>query len=327
MLVTSKRRLVEDVVRAAAHPQTAVDSMSPNVAKCDLWLRGVSMDKQVTARYFQITKTPKNGTTFHAALATAFGNVLPARERNVLGSVRIRLEDHMVRDGLVIGDFTRVQMDNLPGQVTDKGLDALPFAKIGHSAAFCYDPVCQVLMIQHANFLGVRRVCEYASLFAGSTAYSPFPVPAKQSLAQFESETPTKFRVRIASATHFGNEPGSGDFEKDLSGFAKDFEGHVVDITVSMGHAKGNLSAAKVAKTIKRLIGRREDGVQALEAMTRESDQPYDFIKTLLKSERMLNLPANDPSVARSARYDWITSEFKAQQQYLRTRHRQVPKN
>lgn len=279
------------------------------------------MDKQVTARYFQITKTPRDGISFEKALEAAYRNTARDRERNVLGSVRIRLENMVPQGDLVVGDFTRVQVDNLPGQVTDSGLSALPFPKIGHSAAFCYDPVCQVLMLQHASFLGCRRVCDYAAQFAGSTAFAPFPVSGAQSFAQFQSETPTKFRVRIASATHFGTDVGSGDFEKDISDFAKEFEGHIVDITVSMGHAKGNLDSGKIAQVIKRLLRRPDNDVRALEAMTRESDQPYDFIKTLLRSERLLDLPANDPNAARQVRYNWVLSEFLGQQQYLRSRH------
>ena len=92
-----------------------------------------------------------------------------------------------------------------------------------------------------------------------------------------------------------------------------------------MGHAKGNLDSGKVSQVIQRLLKRPDNDVRALEAMTRESDQPYDFIKTLLRSERLLDLPANDPDAARQVRYNWVVSEFLSQQQYLRSRHGRRP--
>ncbi|WP_394271013.1 hypothetical protein [Qipengyuania sp.] len=117
------------------------------------------MDRDVTIRFYEIQYLDDGAPQLADTLRQISGLSKTQREQEVVGSITLRLE-HLEEtdDGLFLGDLTRVQTDNLPGHVTDENNDRLPVDRIGHPAAFCFDPETNCIALQFDLKIGIGRV-------------------------------------------------------------------------------------------------------------------------------------------------------------------------
>lgn len=279
------------------------------------------MDRDITIRFYEIRHTEEFGVDLDHAIAQIEQLDKIDRERDVSGGIRLRLEHIERRNGLILGDLTRVQTENLPGHVTNEENDPLPVDRIGHPAAFCYDPLSRMLALQFDIKIGVGRVCNYFSQFADDQAFGHLPVLRQDALDRFANETPTSFTVKLSRVQNFRHaETRITDFEEGIEALAGIFDAPSIEVTISCRAADGGLDKDASVGLIRRWLGYRDEieGINKLKGATLESDDAFNFIKFLLKEMETLDLPANDPVDGRRVRLRYINRVYAQHRGYLR---------
>lgn len=278
------------------------------------------MDRDVTIRFYEIVNNNNHGPSLEGVLRELIARRPRQRESDAPG-VRLRLE-HLREDaGLVIGDLTRVQTQNLPGHVTDDNTDALPVAEIGHWAAFCYDPQTRVMALQFDLKIGVGRLCAYLSDFGNGSQFSHLPVLTRDALERFRNERPTKLTLQVSRVRNFRDiHQGKTDFEEALENFGELFDAPIIEVSVSTRGEDRTLDEASTWNTIRRWLSFRDqiDGIKKITACTIESDDAFNFIKELLKEGATLDLPDNDPPAGRLIRTRYARECYEQHRGYLR---------
>lgn len=279
------------------------------------------MDRDVTIRFYEICSVDEGQLPIETAMTRLA--VLPKleREATVSGPIRLRLEHLDFEDGLYLGDVTRVQAENLPGHVTEEATDPLPVDRIGHSAAFCYDPETRCLALQFDVKIGVGRVCGYFSQFADGARFGHLPVLRPDALERFAAETPTSLTVRVARRRNFQDaQIPLTDFEEQIDQMGALFEAPSVEVTVSCRAADGGLRRESVLHAVRRWLAWRDEisGIRVIKGTTVESDEAYNFIKHLLKEQATLELPDNSPAEGRAIRLRHLRATYAQHRAYLR---------
>lgn len=279
------------------------------------------MNREVTIRFYEIQQ-PDDGESALEEVIRQISGLLPAeREKEVSGPITLRLEHLRERGGLLLGDLTRVQTENLPGHVTDAGNDRLPVDRIGHPAAFCYDPETKCLALQFDIKIGVGRVCNYFGQFADGASYGYLPVLRRDAMDRFEDETPTSLTVRVARTRNFREaDTQLSDFEEQIEAMGALFDAPSVEVTVSCRVTDGGLNKDRAVATVRRWLGFHEEieGISKVKGATLESDEAYNFIRFLLKETETLDLPANDPADGRRKRIRYLRDTYAQHRGYLR---------
>lgn len=279
------------------------------------------MDRDVTIRFYEIRKAEGAGDDLEDVIREIAESPKPARERLVSDNITLRLEHLEERGGVLFGDITRVQTENLPGHVTDEENDPLPVDRIGHPAAFCYDPVSRCLALQYDVKIGVGRVCNYFSNFSDDESYSYMPFLRPDAIDNFEQETPKSFTVKVARRQNFQNaDVPLSDFEEKIDAMGALFDAPSVEVTVSCRIEDGGLDKQTVLYNLRRILVRRAEigGINKLAGATIESDEAYNFIRYLLKEHDTLELPANDPVDGRQIRIRYVRRAYARHRDYLR---------
>lgn len=278
------------------------------------------MDRNITVRFYEIDEQAR-GRSFEEALREACSQPIPDRETEVGDGLVLRLEHLHERDDLIVGDFTRVQTQNLPSHPTAAATDPLPIDRLGHHTAFCFDPASRIIALQFDIKVAVGRICRYADAFSHGRRFSYLPVLREDALERFEDETPTKFSVKVARVNQFGDVADQrDDFEQAFERMGALFDAPTVEITVSARGSDGGLDKDTVLQKVRRLIGLREEfpGIRTINAQTAESPDPFNFIAQLLKSSTVLELPENQPAIARRMRMGYTRECFDEHRRYLR---------
>lgn len=279
------------------------------------------MDRNVTVRFYLIESVGHAGLLFADALRQAWARPLAERESEAGDGVVMRLEHLEEADGLLLGDLTRVQTENLPSHPTHQASDPLPIDRLGHHTAFCFDPLTRVIALQFDIKMAVGKLCRYARAFGGGKRYSYVPVLQQGALERFEHETPTKFTVKVAKVNQFANfNDELTDFERGFEQMGALFDAPMVEITVTARGRDGGLDKNSVVQCIRRLLGLKErfNGIRSITASTDETNDPFNFLRHLLKNTELLDLPANEPAVARLARIGFTRRCIDDQLDYLR---------
>ena len=279
------------------------------------------MDRDVTIRFYEMQPLENGGRSLEDVLRHLDG--LPKREReaDVSGSITLRLEHLEEVDGLVLGDLTRVQTQNLPGHVTDEENDRLPVSQIGHPAAFCYDPETHCMALQFDIKIGVGRVCDYFKRFADGNGFGHMPILQPDALDRFENETPSKLTVKVARRRNFQNaESELSDFEEMIDRMGAWFGAPGVEITVSCRATDEGINKERAIDTVRRWLSFKDEieGISKISGATIESDEAFNFIKFLLKEHGTLDLPDNDPIDGRVRRVRHLRAKYAQHRAYLR---------
>lgn len=285
------------------------------------------MDRNVTVRFYHLTGETQGAPTFDAILRGLETRAKLQRHADVGDGIILRLERLSENDGLLIGDFTRVQVENLPGHVTDDDINPLPVDQIGHHAAFCYDPTCRVMAVQFDVKMAIGRICRYVGQFGNTAHFSYLPVLLDGTLERFEAQTPTKFHVRVANVERFRAEDNGGlDFESALEAMGAMFDAPTIEVTVSTRGLDGSLNKETVLNSLRRLLRLKAEGVpiKSITAETLEAVDPFNFIQQLLKESAILELPRNDPQNAREVRMGHVKECYERHRAQLRAAYEQL---
>jgi len=280
------------------------------------------MDRDVTIRFYEIQYLDDGSQPLEETLRHIVGLSKTEREQDVAGPVTLRLE-HLEENeaGLFLGDLTRVQTENLPGHVTDDDNDRLPVDRIGHPAAFCFDPETNCIALQFDLKIGIGRVCSYFNHFTGNTRVGNMPILRHDAMDRFERETPTSLSVRVARRRNFENaETDLTEFEDMIDNMGQLFGAPSVEVTVSCKGSDGGLVEGSTRQTVRRWLGLRDeiDGITKVSGATLESDEAFNFIKFLLKEKETLDLPRNDPADGQARRLRFVRSKYVQHRSYLR---------
>lgn len=278
------------------------------------------MDRDVTVRFYELRWPADGPADISGAFHALSQRPRSEREFSVNDEIVLRLDDFDEGDGLIWGDMVRVQTDNLPSHVQDDSSDPLPVERIGHHAAFVFEPETRYLAMQFDTKIAVNRFCSYVSAQCG-TGISHMPVFRPNTLERFDDETPTSFTVGVSGIRNFaGIGADKTDFEEQLENWAEIFGGLNIEIKVSTRASRGGLDKDSVMAKLQRLIGLREriEGVTKLKANTVESDKAFDFIADLLKEHASLELRSNDPSFNRRKRLEFVRECYDQHRPYLR---------
>ena len=197
----------------------------------------------------------------------------------------------------------------------------MPVDRIGHPAAFCYDPESHCLALQFDIKIGIGRVCHYFGQFLENDRFGHMPILRQDALDRFENETPTKLTVKVARRRNFATaETQLTDFEEQIDAMGALFDAPSVEITVSCRITDGGLDKQSVINTVRRWLVLRDEieGVNKITGSTIESDDAFNFIKFMLKEQETLDLPANDPVDGRQRRLRFVRREYAKHRGYLR---------
>lgn len=278
------------------------------------------MDRNVTVRFYELRWPDDGPENISGAFAALHQSPRRERERPVNDEIVLRLDDYGEGDGLIWGDIVRVQSDNLPSHVREDSSDPLPVDRIGHHAAFVFEPETRYLALQFDMKIAVNRFCNYVSQFTG-TNVGHMPVFRPNTLQRFENETPTSFTVGVSGIRNFaGIGPNKEDMEDQLEDWAGIFGATNIEIKVSARADQGGLDKNAVIQKLYRFLGLREqiEGVRKIQANTIESDKAFNFINDLLKEHDTLELRPNDPDYNRRKRLDFVRECYDEHRPYLR---------
>lgn len=278
------------------------------------------MDRDVTVRFYELVNNDPGGPAPDEILRRVFEMRPRDRETDDPG-VRLRLE-HLEEDGgLLIGDMTRVQTENLPGEVTDETTDPLPVAELGHSVAFCYDPETRFVALQFDIKIGVGRFTTYLHHFGRPSDFGHMPVLSEGALERFGQEHAKKLTLRVSRVNNFRNvRQETTDFEEALERLGQLFDAPSIEITLSTRGEDNSLNRAETWNTIRRWLRLREmmPGIRTIKAETIESDEAFNFIAQLLKENDTLELPDNEPTPGRLVRMRYVRECYDKHRAYLR---------
>ena len=277
------------------------------------------VDRDVTVRFYEIIPNHAGDPTPEQMLRRIYELHANDREKDV-GAV-LRLETLDDRNGLIVGDITRVQRENLPSHVTDDATDALPVDQIGHHAAFCYDPETNYIALQFDLKIGIKRVCNYLSEFDADAQFGNLPILKKSALERFRRETPRRLTLKVSKVHNFRNvRQQTTDFEEALERFSDLFDAPSIEVTLSTRGEGKSLDRAHAYNTVRRWIGFREEigGIRKIEGKTLETDEAFNFINELLKENDTLELPNRDPIESRRIRINYAKGCYDKHRGFLR---------
>jgi len=179
------------------------------------------MDRSVSIRFYEVVSND-GGLSLGDAIRDIAGiEDKVRRQRELAPGLHLRLEHYEVRNGLILGDLTRIQTENLPGQVTAEDLEGLPFGELGHSIAFCFDPEVNALAVQFHLQAQIKRVLEYLGEFAPNTVFTEFPLLDSASINDLVQKGIKRLTFRVSGIQDFRNSDVElGNFERNLAQMA-----------------------------------------------------------------------------------------------------------
>jgi hypothetical protein len=277
------------------------------------------MDRDVTVRFYEISPVNAGQDSAEQMLRDIYALHANDREKDV--GVVLRLEHLEDRNGLVLGDITRVQRENLPSNVTDDAAEPLPVDQIGHHAAFCLDPETNYIALQFDQKIGINRFANYLGQFKRETQFGYLPVLNQAALERFGKETPQRLTVRVSKIKNFKKVRHEvTDFEEALEKFSELWDAPTIEITLQNTGRDGSIDRARTVNTVRRWLRMKEEisGIGKIEAKTLETDEAFNFIKQLLRESSTLELPNKDVLKGRRVRVDYAKNCYDKHRGFLR---------
>ena len=275
------------------------------------------MDKSITLRFYNLTRTDTAKPTFESLLDQISKKSLKDRERTVgLQSIMVRLEDYDGTGGELSGQLMRAQSGNRPGRMLDTETAALPFDEpLGHGVAFRYRKADGLLGLQFdPKVLAPPRFIEYIYAFDAAAEFQMKPRLRDDAWERFDALPLRKLTLAIAGHPSVGAQttPDSQAAWAALADLGDKYQAHTVRIEMSMGHREGSLAAS--AKTLAKEIYARfmagEEDVRSLKGTLDTGDgtpnDDIDLLGTLFDVQVDLSLPGNDPKKFYELRHNLI---------------------
>jgi hypothetical protein len=255
-------------------------------------------------------------TSFASALNHIHSISLGEREQEVDTEVIIRLERHQAAQGLVAGEFIRLQSANLPPRA-EPGQPTQPLgvASIGHSTVFVYHPGLSVIALQLArNGISSTRVGLYVRGLVSTAPDTLLPVPTSdvwQKLrtgrirgVQFRMQSPDSLESADANARSVAS--GVRQLKATL-GITN------VDVTLSVGRGDQDIDHRQglaLVRWLQRERAGNRGGISALHASVIAEDSDgvewLNLFEAQMGAKTRLELPDDDPQRSYTARLAFV---------------------
>ena len=269
------------------------------------------MDRTLTGRFFSVEPRKDNSTPFEVAVETLSECELSDRAADTYGDppIPVWLSEFEKKNGLICGQFTRAQRDNLPFDVRDGNelapRDTSEIMGIGHSIAFVYHPATRTICAQIDNkAVSLSRANAYLCARLGISGYDFLPILTQEGYERVLSKRNIQsVRMRMAKPENLSAvEPEIGAHGANLANMKKFLGAPYVDVTYTMGRHRGGLNKNSMRSVISELFSRKVDvGLKRL-AVTpvKDSDEEREVAVDLLRDQvhykTTLKLPADDAS-------------------------------
>jgi hypothetical protein len=279
------------------------------------------MAKMVTVRFYQVGKMHAAAISLRAALEGIFAVNQPgARERQLSGSFRCRLERLHVDGGFVTGEMTRVRETDYPSEVHPEGVTGLGVdVPIGDGVAFCYREADHRLAIEYdPRTLSPGRMMDYISSMNAAAIFTLESSVDANALARFRAQPVRKVRITLAGANNLaGLENPIEPVGTSLRNLGEEYTSPIVTVEMSMGNQKGHLSNGlkQVVEGFLLMAGQGED-VRSLhvtpDAGEGQTNEDINLLDQILSVKDQLTLPNKQPDAAYALRATNVRAKLDA---------------
>jgi hypothetical protein len=256
------------------------------------------MRRDILIRFYGVERMNKTDPTLVNVLKEIYKKEHKLRTSNCDG-VDLRLENLISADSKWFGEFTRIQSDDFPSEVTPSGRKALSTENdLGHSIVFCYDPATSIMALRSDKMpVSPKKIETYLSNSHPGALFHLFPKMKKDAWVDFKNKPLKKFEVRLAGFTDLDGLAGDDmSAFQGLKSFRDGYNSHTITITMSMGRKKGYLNE-KIKATAKSLLNKENDEfeVRSMKAKPADNAPELNLLDQILADKENVELPRNDP--------------------------------
>lgn len=260
------------------------------------------MEKSVTLRFYDVTRTSTDKPTMEAVLSAIAALTIPEREKRVgEEEILVRLEDFETDGDFLCGQFIRGQTGNMPGRMEADGTHDLPFEEpIGHGIAFRYRQSDGLLGIQYdSRILSPSRILQYLYEHSMHAEWHIEPRLRADAIDRFNDLPIRKLEIAVAGIPNPADaDDADGSVWSSIARMKESYEADTVRITISRGHRGGSLldGVKALAHEAMDRIGTGE--VRALKATVETGDgvpnEEIDLMGELFDVKEELSFPNRD---------------------------------
>lgn len=278
------------------------------------------MEKSVTLRFYDVTRTSNNKPTMETVLTAIAAKTIPDREKRVgEEDILVRLEDFESAGDFLSGQFIRGQSGNMPGRMELDGTHDLPFTEpIGHGIAFRYRKADGLLGIQYDNrILSPSRVLQYLYAHNGQAEWHIEARLRADAIDRFNDLPIRKLEVAVAGIPNAADaDDAAGSVWSSINRMKENYEADTVRITISRGHRGGHLLDG-IKDFAHEAINRIATGeVRALKAVVETGDgvpnEEIDLMGELFDVKEDLSFPDRDFAQFYQLRKSLLASKIPA---------------
>lgn len=261
------------------------------------------MKRNISVRFYGVERLNASDPALVDVLKEVFKKAHRARTVDCDG-MNMRLEHLEQKNTKWFGEFTRIQDDDFPSEVTENGRQALATENdLGHGIVFCFDPAASILAIRSDNTpVSTRRIETYLSTAHPGAAFHMRPKMKKDAWKEFKKKPLKTFEVKLAGFADMSDLEGDDMAAFQGLGLFRDaYNSHTITISLSMGHRKGFLDDA--IKKVAEALFRKEDENFEIRSMKAkpgrqaqgEREPELNLLEQVLADKEEVDLPRNDP--------------------------------
>jgi hypothetical protein len=278
------------------------------------------MEKSVTLRFYDVTRTSADKPTMEHVLAGIAAQAIPNREKKVgEEDILVRLEDFESTDDFLSGQFIRGQSGNMPGRMEPDGTHDLPFTEpIGHGIAFRYRKSDGLLGIQYDNrVLSPSRVLQYLYAHNGHAEWHIEPRLRADAIDRFNDLPIRKLEIAVAGTPNVADADSAIDSVwSSIYKMKGSYEADTVRIIISRGHRGGHLFEGIKGFAHEAMSRIATGEVRALKAVVETGggvpNEEIDLMGELFDVKEDLSFPDRDFAQFYQLRKDLLASKIPA---------------
>jgi hypothetical protein len=261
------------------------------------------MDKRVTFRFYEVGAGRRVRHSFSEALRLISDIARPSgRERQLAQDFYMRAEQIVLRNGVIVGDLTRIQKTNFPSEISGDLRNPLSTRNyLGHSVVFRYVPGTSTLGIQYdPRVISPSRFCEYVTQMLETGPYTLTPIVRDDMWDQFQRSAVRKISIAVAQPNNLARlEGGAASATQAIRQMAEAYEAPSIVVEMSMGHRRGSLSE-QAKDLVRRLRGEMvadRANITSLSAKVKNEDgetETIDLLSDILSVKQTLELTDRD---------------------------------
>lgn len=278
------------------------------------------MPSRLTIRFYSVEKLNPNGLSLKRALEQLDALEFPARERQLMAGLTVRLERYADDAGELAGEFTRVRTTNFPFEVRPDGAARLPTnGPIGDGVVFRFRPADHTLAIQYdTRIVSPGRAMDYLMQFDNRGAFKITPKMDEENWRKFRESPVRKLKIGIASPDHLGNiEDEGAAVARSFQELSEAYGAPVITIEMGMGNRLGALGDATkgLARAMADLFRGGEADLRSLRAKVKPNEdmpaEDINLIDEIISDKFELELPQNDPDRSYAVRSEFLKNRLR----------------